>query len=200
MGVARMVPLRWTTRPSGASLSNDKCVRVALIQKSRRATATSVMCVVSTTMSTPMNRGQNGLQAALRYDVMPGWRPIFRRAAPVPARHFGSLVGFRGTPRKSVSGRAGDSFDRTACLARSLSPLGPTTHSFEPRGFPETSKRPAIGGLRRRRFGLRGDLFRPGGDFGRVVSGPRNPVSRKRRPLSAETRFECLYCAIKPSI
>jgi hypothetical protein len=32
---------------------------------------------------------------------------------------------------------------------------GPTTHSFEPRDFPETSKKPAIGGLRRRRFALR---------------------------------------------
>src|SRR5262249_16178190 len=75
-----------------------------------------------------------------------------------------------------------------------------TTHSREPGDFPETSKRPALGGLRRRRFGLRGDLFRPGGDFGRVVSGRGNPVSRKRRPSSAETRFECRYCAIKPSI
>jgi hypothetical protein len=61
-----------------------------------------------------------------------------------------------------------------------------TTHSFEPRDFPETSKRPGIGGLRRRRFGLRGDLFRPGGDFGQVVSGPRNPVSRQRRPIVAQ--------------
>ncbi len=61
-------------------------------------------------------------------------------------------------------------------------------------------KGPPIGGLRRRRFALRGDLFRPGGIFRRVVSGPQNPVSRKRRPSSAETRFECLYCAIKPSI
>ena len=41
----------------------------------------------------------------------------------------------------------------------------PAPHSFEPRDFPETSKRPAIGGLRRRRFGLRGDLFGPGGDW-----------------------------------
>ena len=35
----------------------------------------------------------------------------------------------------------------TACLARSSSPLRPTTHSFEPRDFPETAKKPAIGGL-----------------------------------------------------
>src|SRR4029434_3785433 len=78
-------------------------------------------------------------------------------------------------------------------LVGGSSPPGPTTHSSEPRDFPETFKRPAIGGLRRRRFGLRGDLFRPGGIFGRLVSGPRNPVSRKRRPSSAETRLACLY-------
>ena len=35
----------------------------------------------------------------------------------------------------------------TACLARSSSPLRSTTHSFEPRDFPETAKEPAIGGL-----------------------------------------------------
>jgi hypothetical protein len=29
----------------------------------------------------------------------------------------------------------------------------------------------------RLRFGLRGDRFWPEGDFGRSVSGPRNPVS-----------------------
>jgi hypothetical protein len=57
---------------------------------------------------------------------------------PLPFPHdiFGfSLVGFRGTPRNSVAGRAGDSFDRTACLARSLSPPGPTTHSDTNRRF-----------------------------------------------------------------
>jgi hypothetical protein len=31
--------------------------------------------------------------------------------------------------------------------------------------------------LLRLRFGLRGDRFWPEGDFGRFVSGPRNPVS-----------------------
>jgi hypothetical protein len=35
----------------------------------------------------------------------------------------------------------------------------------------------AIGGLLRLRFGFRGDRFWPEGDFGRFVSGPRNPVS-----------------------
>jgi hypothetical protein len=43
-------------------------------------------------------------------------------------------------------------------LAGGSSPSSPTTHSFERRDFPATSKRPAIGGLRRRRFGLRGDF------------------------------------------
>jgi hypothetical protein len=54
---------------------------------------------------------------------------------------------------------------------------GPTTHSFEPRDFPETAREPAIGGLLRLRFGLRENRFWPKGDFGRFVSGPRNPVS-----------------------
>jgi hypothetical protein len=56
-------------------------------------------------------------------------------------------------------------------------PPGPTTHSFEPRDFPETARVPAIGGLLRLRFGLRGDRLWPEGDFGRFVSGPGNPVS-----------------------
>jgi hypothetical protein len=60
-----------------------------------------------------------------------------------------------------------------------------TTHSFEPRDFPETAKEPAIGGLLRLRFGLRGDRFWPEGDFGRSVSGLRNPVfPETRNPVS----------------
>ena len=61
-------------------------------------------------------------------------------------------------------------------LAAGTSP-GPTTQSFELADFPETAKEPAIGGLLRLRLGLRGDRFWPEGDFGRFVSGPRNPVS-----------------------
>jgi hypothetical protein len=52
-----------------------------------------------------------------------------------------------------------------------------TTQSFEPEDFPETAEKPAIGGLLRLRFRLRGDRFWPERDFGRFVSGPRNIVS-----------------------
>jgi hypothetical protein len=72
---------------------------------------------------------------------------------------------------------SGAGFDLTGCLARSSSLLRSTTQSFEPAVFPETTKEPAIGGLLRLRFGLRGDRFWPEGDFGQSVSGPRNPVS-----------------------
>jgi hypothetical protein len=78
---------------------------------------------------------------------------------------------FGAAPRNSVPGRTVDRFDRTACLARSLSPPGPTTHSFELGNFPLCAKRPRTGGLCRRWSGLCRDEFRRGGDFGRVVSG-----------------------------
>ena len=63
--------------------------------------------------------------------------------------------------------------------------LEPSAHNglVGPRHFPETSKEPAIGGLLRLRFGLRGDRFWPEGDFGRFVSGPRNPVSPMQTDL-----------------
>ena len=54
--------------------------------------------------------------------------------------------------------------------------------------FPETAEEPAIGGLLRLRFGLRGDRFWPEGDFGRFVSGPRNPVSPMQIDVVATTR------------
>jgi hypothetical protein len=94
--------------------------------------------------------------------------------------------------------RIRDRFEMTACLARSLSPLRSTTHSFEPLDFLETVKWPAIGGLRRWRFGLCRDRYWHGGYFGRVVSGASNPVSRNRRPSRAETRFECGLKRIQP--
>jgi hypothetical protein len=62
-------------------------------------------------------------------------------------------------------------------LVGGSSPPGPTTQSFEPEDFPETAEKPAIGGLLRLRFRLRGDRFWPERDFGRFVSGPRNIVS-----------------------
>jgi hypothetical protein len=62
-------------------------------------------------------------------------------------------------------------------LVGGSNPAGPTTQSFEPEDFPETAEKPAIGGLLRLRFRLRGDRFWPERDFGRFVSGPRNIVS-----------------------
>src|SRR5689334_14622962 len=74
-------------------------------------------------------------------------------------------------------------------LVGGSSPPGPTTHSFEPRDFPDTCKWAAIGGLRRWRFvsaetnftrsGISGELSLwseftvPGGRIGKIgiVSG-----------------------------
>ena len=50
---------------------------------------------------------------------------------------------------------------------------------------PNVVAKPAIGALLRLRFGLRGDRFWPEGDFGRFVSGPRNPVSSMQIDLRA---------------
>ena len=62
-------------------------------------------------------------------------RPIWRRCptssgtatrSPRPTRDGARLF---VAPRNSVPGCSRDAFDRTACLAPSLNPLGPTTHS-----------------------------------------------------------------------
>ena len=53
-------------------------------------------------------------------------------------------------------------------MVGSSNPIRSTTQSFEPAVFPETAEEPAIGGLLRLRFGLRGDRFWPEGDFGAV--------------------------------
>ena len=63
---------------------------------------------------------------------------------------------------------AGDRFDGDCVRHHAL---------FRTARFPGDGQKPAIGGLLRLRFGLRGDRFWPEGDFGRFVSGPRNPVS-----------------------
>ena len=56
-------------------------------------------------------------------------------------------------------------------LVGGSSPAEPTTQSFEPEDFPETAEKPAIGGLLRLRFSLRGDRFWPECDFGRLSLG-----------------------------
>ena len=56
-------------------------------------------------------------------------------------------------------------------LVGGSNPSGPTTQSFEPGDFPETAEKPALGGLLRLRFGLRGDRFWPECDFGRLSLG-----------------------------
>jgi hypothetical protein len=61
----------------------------------------------------------------------------------------------------------------------------------KPRDLPETAKKPAIGGVLRLRFGLRGDRFWPECDFGRVASGPRNPVS----PMQIDLDFSFTFFA-----
>jgi hypothetical protein len=66
-----------------------------------------------------------------------------------------------------------------------------TTQSFEPEDFPETAKKPAIGGLWRLRFSLRGHRFWPEGDFGPFVSGPRNPVSPMQIDLASAIGSWC---------
>src|SRR5262245_26483449 len=75
-------------------------------------------------------------------------------------------------------------------LGRGSKPLGPTTHSFEPRDFLETSKRPAVGGLRRRRFGLRGDPSGLKAILGELSLGAEIPFPGNRDRSRPETRFE----------
>src|SRR5712671_4976678 len=59
------------------------------------------------------------------------------------------------------------------------------------RRFPESvRKAPELAGSVRR-FVLRDGIVTVGTSFLRIFLWPRNPVSRKRRPREAETRFEC---------
>jgi hypothetical protein len=76
-------------------------------------------------------------------------------------------------------------------LVGGSNPAGPTTQSFEPEDFPETAEKPAIGGLWRLRFSLRGHRFWPEGDFGPFVSGSRNPVSPMQIDLASAIGSWC---------
>ena len=62
-----------------------------------------------------------------------------------------------------------------------------TTHSRVQRDFPASGERPRIGGVCCRRLVSANVPLDLGGRFGAFVSGPRNPVSWRRRSLSAET-------------
>jgi hypothetical protein len=77
------------------------------------------------------------------------------------ADRVGTVGGLHRTaiaPTWIVQGRAGQAHND---LIEGSSPPGPTTQSFEPEDFPETAEKPAIGGLLRLRFSLRGDRFWP---------------------------------------
>ena len=76
-------------------------------------------------------------------------------------------------------------------MVGSSNPTSSTTQSFEPEDFPETAEKPAIGGLLRLRFRLRGDRFWPECDFGRSVSGPRNIVSPMQIDLASAIGSWC---------
>src|ERR1700683_3572584 len=65
-----------------------------------------------------------------------------------------------------------------------------TTHSRVQRVCPASGDGPGIGGACCRRLVSANEPLDLGGRFGAFVSGPRNPVSWRRRSLSAETRFE----------
>jgi len=70
------------------------------------------------------------------------------------------------------------------------SSLRSTTQSRDTGDFLAAAGWPRIGGLRRVRFGFCWDQFGAPADFGRVVSGPGNPVARQRRLFQTETRFD----------
>jgi hypothetical protein len=59
------------------------------------------------------------------------------------------------------------------------------------RRFPEGVRKAADWRGSVRRFVLRDGIVTVGRSFLRIFLWPRNPVSRKRRPREAETRFEC---------
>ena len=67
-----------------------------------------------------------------------------------------------------------------------FSPLRSTTHSFKPRDFPETAKKPANGGLLRLHFGLRGHLSGLKAIFGGLSLGRGIPFPRCRLILDED--------------
>jgi hypothetical protein len=71
-------------------------------------------------------------------------------------------------------------------LGDGSSPLSPTTHSFEPRDFPETAEEAAIGGILRLRFGLRGDLSGLTAILGGLSLGRGIPFPRCRLLLDED--------------
>jgi hypothetical protein len=65
-----------------------------------------------------------------------------------------------------------------------------TTHSRVRGDFPASGERPRIGGACCGRLVSANERSDLGGRFGAFVSGPRNPVSWRRRLWPTETRFE----------
>ena len=84
----------------------------------------------------------------------------------------------------------------TACLARSSSPLSPTTHSRSNGDFPVLAEYPPNGRGCLARFCLCNGVFESSQPFRPLCLCPQNSVSCQRRLRFEETRFEC---RIKPS-
>jgi hypothetical protein len=73
-------------------------------------------------------------------------------------RFFGSSTRTSASREENPCGTKIASADHNGLVGGS-SPAKPTTQSFEPEDFPDTAKKPTIGGHLRLRFGLRGQLF-----------------------------------------
>ena len=78
----------------------------------------------------------------------------------------------------------------TACLARSSSPLSPTTHSDANRDFPVLGTSAELAGFFARACLCKG-VLELSGLFRGLCLCPRNSVSRKQRFQFEETRFKC---------
>jgi hypothetical protein len=125
-------------------------------------------------------------------------RPVFSNCRPVnfDARFFAETR--INTGLLLLSTRLSQAFFILALYFPLINPVrdefrataSATTHSRIQRDFPASGKRPRIGGACCRRLVSAKEQLDLRGRFGAFVSGPRNPVSRRRRSLSAETRFE----------